>query len=118
MLALDVALAYLAPGSGFRLLVALALYVTGLLFALQLIRRNIRRLIWRLRNRLIVAYLFIAFVPIVLIAILVAIGAWIMTGQTAVYLVSPEPDRAPGWRHAVGQMLARPPAARRPPTHP
>ena len=55
LLALDLALAYLAPGSGFRLLVALALYVTGLLFALQLIRRNIRRLIWRLRNRLIVA---------------------------------------------------------------
>ena len=33
LLALDVALAYLAPSSGFRLLVALALYVTGLLFA-------------------------------------------------------------------------------------
>jgi sigma-B regulation protein RsbU (phosphoserine phosphatase) len=113
LLALDVALAYLAPGSGLRLLVALALYVTGLLFALQLIRRNMRRLIWRLRNRLIVAYLFIAFVPIVLIAILVGIGGWILTGQTAVYLVSSELDRRTAALHGVAQMLAETPAARR-----
>jgi sigma-B regulation protein RsbU (phosphoserine phosphatase) len=113
LLALDVALARLAPSSGFRLLVALALYVTGLLFALQLIRRNMRRLIWRLRNRLIVAYLFIAFVPIALIAILVGIGAWIMTGQTAVYLVSSELDRRTAALHGVAQMLAGTPAAKR-----
>ena len=93
LLALDVVLAYLAPGSGLRVLVALSLYVSGLLFVLQLIRRNMRRLIWRLRNRLIVAYLFIAFVPIVLIVILVAIGGYMLAGQTSVYLVSSELDR-------------------------
>lgn len=113
LLALNVALAYLAPSAGFRLLVAIALYVTGLLFALQLIRRNMRRLIWRLRNRLIVAYLFIAFVPIVLIVILVGIGAWILTGQTAVYLVSSELDRRTAALHGVAQMLAGTPAAKR-----
>ncbi len=113
LLALDVALAYLAPGSGLRLLVALALYVSGLLFALQLIRRNMRRLIWRLRNRLIVAYLFIAFVPIALIAILVAIGGWILTGQTAVYLVSSELDRRTAALHGVAQMLAQTTPAKR-----
>jgi len=113
LLALDVVLAYLAPGSGLRLLVAFALYVTGLLFALQLVRRNMRRLIWRLRNRLIVAYLFIAFVPIVLIAILVGIGGRILTGQTAVYLVSSELDRRTAALHGVAQMLAETPAARR-----
>ncbi|HJZ97199.1 MAG TPA: HAMP domain-containing protein, partial [Candidatus Solibacter sp.] len=113
LLALDLALAYLAPGAGFRLLVAIALYVTGLLFALQLIRRNMRRLIWRLRNRLIVAYLFIAFVPIVLIAILVGIGGRILTGQTAVYLVSSELDRRTAALHGVAQMLADTPAAKR-----
>jgi sigma-B regulation protein RsbU (phosphoserine phosphatase) len=113
LLALDVALGYLAPGSGFTLLVALALYVTGLLFALQLIRRNMRRLIWRLRNRLIVAYLFIAFVPIVLIAILLGIGGRILTGQTAVYLVSSELDRRTAALHGVAQMLAATPEARR-----
>lgn len=112
LLALDVALAYLAPSSGFRLLVALALYVTGLLFALQLIRRNMRRLIWRLRNRLIVAYLFIAFVPIVLIVILVAIGGYMLAGQTAVYLVSSELERRLDALNGVARMLAETPAAK------
>jgi len=112
LLALDVALAYLAPGSGLRLLVALALYVSGLLFALQLIRRNMRRLIWRLRNRLIVAYLFIAFVPIVLIVILVAIGGYMLAGQTSVYLVSSELDRRLDALNGVAGMLAGTPAAK------
>jgi sigma-B regulation protein RsbU (phosphoserine phosphatase) len=112
LLALDVALAYLAPGSGFRLLVALALYVTGLLFALQLIRRNMRRLIWRLRNRLIVAYLFIAFVPIVLIVVLVAIGGYMLAGQTAVYLVSSALERRLDALNGVARMLAETPAAK------
>ncbi len=112
LLALDVALAYLAPRSSLRLLVALALYVSGLLFVLQLIRRNMRRLIWRLRNRLIVAYLFIAFVPIVLIVILVAIGGYMLAGQTSVYLVSSELDRRLEALNGVAGMLAGTPAAK------
>jgi sigma-B regulation protein RsbU (phosphoserine phosphatase) len=94
------------------LLVALALYVTGLLFALQLIRRNMRRLIWRLRNRLIVAYLFIAFVPIVLIVVLVAIGGYMLAGQTAVYLVSSALERRLDALNGVARMLAETPAAK------
>ena len=44
-------------------------------------------LLWSLRNRLILAYLFIAFVPILLILILASIGAQILYSQLAAYLL-------------------------------
>ena len=47
-----------------------------------------RRLLWRLRWRLIVTYVFIAFVPIALIAILMRIGIFIVGGQLAAFLVA------------------------------
>jgi sigma-B regulation protein RsbU (phosphoserine phosphatase) len=46
------------------------------------------RVLWRLRRRLIVAYVFIAFVPILLILLLVGIGAFIVNGQLAAFLVA------------------------------
>jgi sigma-B regulation protein RsbU (phosphoserine phosphatase) len=47
-----------------------------------------RRLLWRLRRRLIVTYVFIAFVPIVLIVFLVGLGAFILNGQLAAFIVA------------------------------
>jgi sigma-B regulation protein RsbU (phosphoserine phosphatase) len=46
------------------------------------------RMLWRLRRRLIVAYLFIAVVPILLIVLLVGLGAFIVNGQFAAFLVT------------------------------
>jgi len=47
-----------------------------------------RRLLWRLRRRLIVTYVFIAIVPIVLIVFLVGLGIFIEDGQFAAFLVA------------------------------
>jgi len=47
-----------------------------------------RRLLWRLRRRLIVTYVFIAIVPIVLIVFLVGLGIYIVNGQFAAFLVA------------------------------
>jgi sigma-B regulation protein RsbU (phosphoserine phosphatase) len=47
-------------------------------------------LIWRLRNRLIVTYVFIGAVPILLILALLFSGGWIVVGQVATYLVRSE----------------------------
>ncbi len=47
-----------------------------------------RRLLWRLRRRLIVTYVFIAIVPIVLIVFLVGLGIFIEDGQLAAFLVA------------------------------
>jgi sigma-B regulation protein RsbU (phosphoserine phosphatase) len=46
------------------------------------------RLLWRLRRRLVVAYLFIAVVPILLIVLLVGLAAFIVNGQFAAFLVT------------------------------
>lgn len=107
------ALRFAAPNSGFTWLAAIAFYVTGMLFALQLARRNARRLTWRLRNRLIVAYLFIAFVPIALIAILAALAGWELVGGTAVYLVSSELERRTNAMDGVAHLLAETPIEKR-----
>lgn len=86
-------LRWLATGSLSLLLVQLGLTLTALIVALKFSRRGIQQAIWRLRNRLVVTYVFIAVVPIVLILFLVAIGAYIVTGQVAVYLVTSELER-------------------------
>lgn len=45
------------------------------------------RVLWRLRRRLVVAYIFMAFVPILLILAMVLIGTFIINGQFAAFLV-------------------------------
>jgi sigma-B regulation protein RsbU (phosphoserine phosphatase) len=56
----------------------------------RLVRLAMRKAIWRLRNRLIAAYLFIAVVPIVLLIAMVLLAGWVVIGQMAVYLVNKE----------------------------
>src|SRR5271157_5047699 len=73
-----------------QLLAALGTFMLGLLALFKLARRVMRKAIWRLRNRLIVAYLFIAVVPIILIAALAGIAGYAVIGQMAVYLVNTE----------------------------
>jgi phosphoserine phosphatase RsbU/P len=47
-----------------------------------------QHVLWHLRRKLIVTYIFIAFVPIALILVLVALGAIIANGQFAAFLVT------------------------------
>ena len=81
--------------------------------AIRQARRLVRRAIWRLRNRLIVAYVFIAVIPLALILILAGLGAWIGTTQVAVYLVSSELDRRTHSLRSAAQWLVDLPAAER-----
>src|SRR5215217_7363730 len=71
-------------------IVGLAVVLVGLLALFGLIRRTVRGAIWRLRNRLIAAYLLIAVVPVVLILLLVGLAGYAVLGQMAVYLVNTE----------------------------
>ncbi|HZT28305.1 MAG TPA: SpoIIE family protein phosphatase [Bryobacteraceae bacterium] len=102
-----------AAGSGLALLAGLAVYAAGFVVALRLAKAGIARLIWRLRNRLIVAYLFIAVVPIVLILTLTATALYMVTGQVAVYLVSSELARRNQALQGIAEILARTPAGNR-----
>lgn len=89
---------FLIPNSAITLLLVLATLVTGAVVLLRLVLAGLKKLIWRLRNRLLVAYLFIAVVPVVLILILVGVGVFILSGQISTYLVLSELERR---THAV-----------------
>ncbi|MBI4482874.1 MAG: hypothetical protein HY652_08295, partial [Acidobacteria bacterium] len=67
--------------------------VLALLLGVRYARRLIRRVLWWMRNRLIVAYIFIGVVPIVLILAMLAIGMTILMGQAAAYLMTAELNR-------------------------
>lgn len=81
---------WLAPASAYRLLLEIALILAGGVAILRWSHRAIRKAIWRVRNRLVVAYLFIAVVPLGLVLALIAISAYILTGQVAIYLLRTE----------------------------
>ncbi len=78
----------------------------GWVFA-RLTRGIVRHLLWRLRNRLIVAYIFIALVPVVLITLLVGLGAHLVGGQITIYLVTSELERRTANLRGTIEFLAR-----------
>jgi sigma-B regulation protein RsbU (phosphoserine phosphatase) len=96
-----------------RLAVGLVLIVTGVWAGAGLLRRAIRLATWRLRNRLIVSYLFIAVVPVLLVVALAARAAREIAGQLAVYLVHSEFERRVANLRSPAQALARTPAVQR-----
>ena len=110
-LVLYLILVVLWPASGLESFVALVTYVLGAWIALRLLRIGLRKLTWRLRNRLIVAYLFIAALPILLVLTLVGLGAYMLTGQMAVYVVRSELDRRLVSLRSVDEELSAAPAA-------
>src|ERR1039458_7009722 len=93
LVVLAAVLAYAAPASFIGLMITFAAWIAGFVVAIRLARTGVKKLIWRLRNRLIVAYAFIAMVPIALILALVLVSAYGLTGQIAIYLINSELDR-------------------------
>jgi sigma-B regulation protein RsbU (phosphoserine phosphatase) len=114
LLLLDWVLSYAAPASGLALLATFAAWISGIVVAVRLAKAGIGKLIWRLRNRLIVAYGFIAVVPVVLILALVAVSFYGLTGQIALYLINSELDRRTAILKGAAQSIAEAPAAQRP----
>jgi sigma-B regulation protein RsbU (phosphoserine phosphatase) len=107
-------LAYAAPASAIGLVVTFAAWIAGIVVAIRLARSGVKKIIWRLRNRLIVAYAFIAMVPIVLILVLVLVSAYGLTGQIALYLINSELDRRTSILRNAANTIAETPAERRP----
>jgi phosphoserine phosphatase RsbU/P len=66
----------------------IGIIVAAVYYLIRLIGLIRRRMLWRLSRRLVVTYVFIAFVPVALILVLVLIGSEIMNGQFAAFLVS------------------------------
>ncbi len=73
---------------------------TAIYYMSRLVKLFKQKLLWRLRRRLVVAYLFIAVVPVFLILVLVGLGAWLVNSQFASFLVASKlRDRAIVLRH-------------------
>ncbi|MEO8052934.1 MAG: hypothetical protein ABI833_21190 [Acidobacteriota bacterium] len=87
-------------------LLRVVVYVAGVWLGLRLLRLAFRRGIWRLRNRLLAAYLFMAVVPVLLIATLAAVTARVIASQLAVYLVTSELDRRIEGLQLLGESIA------------
>jgi sigma-B regulation protein RsbU (phosphoserine phosphatase) len=106
-LAVFIILALVAPASGWTALAQFVSLALGVWAAARVIRIASRHAIWRLRNRLIVTYLFIAVVPVILIVTLAGLSGWALTSQVAVYLVTSELDRRIKSLESATDSLAR-----------
>jgi len=96
-----------APGRLPAAVLQLAAFALGFAVLLRLGVRLARRMIWRLRNRLILAYVFIAVVPMLMLAVLTLAGAWVVSGQIAAYLLSVEMNRRTASLQMAAASLAR-----------
>ena len=65
-----------------------------------------RHLLWKLRDRLLVAYVFIAVVPIILLIGIVGISAYILYGQLGSYVLSEEVHRTLDRMESLAEAIA------------
>ena len=92
--------------SGLSTLAQFLAIVFGIWMCVRWLRFLTRKAIWRLRNRLLVTYLFIAVVPLSLIATLAALGVYAAASQLAVHLMGSELDRRIDMLTATAERLA------------
>ena len=102
------------PG-GLRLAAGFGVVITGVWLVVRLLLRAARHAIWRLRNRLLVTYLFIAVVPILLVAALAGLGGYSLVNQLAVFLVTSALDRRIDQLASITDSVVRTDQASRPP---
>jgi sigma-B regulation protein RsbU (phosphoserine phosphatase) len=100
-------LSFLTPASGVTTLTGLTSLITGVWLVVRLLRLAMRHAVWRLRNRLIVTYVFIAVVPVFLVLVLTTLAAWMLLYQLTVYMVTSELDRRVAALQHEAENLAR-----------
>src|ERR1700722_384689 len=80
--------------------------LAGIYLIVRVIAWGRNRLLWSLRNRLIVAYLFIAVVPILLIMTFVVLAGNFLYSQLGAYLLYEDFDRRIEMMTDIGQHIA------------
>src|SRR5216683_4409891 len=110
LLAAEILLAWLGVFPLLLLVVRLLIPILVILAVVKLGRWVARNALWRLRNRLVVAYLFIGLVPIVLICALVGFAVYLIAGQISTHLVNTEIDRRTAALRSVAELLVNNPS--------
>ena len=85
---------------------AIGLVVSVGYYIVRLVGAFKQHVLWHLRRRLIVTYIFIAVVPIVLILLLSALGAIIANGQFAAFLVTRNVNDQVGKMEQLNRIVA------------
>jgi sigma-B regulation protein RsbU (phosphoserine phosphatase) len=112
LFALQLLLKLLAPAAAESIGVWVKFLVidTALLFCIVAFRLLKRKILWRLRNRLIVTYVFIGVIPAVLLVAMALITLYGFAGQFAIFVVTSEINsqlrRMEAVNAAVGNELA------------
>lgn len=89
------------------------LILTGFILGIRYLRIFGKHLLWPLRNRLRVTYVFIGVVPILLIVILAAVGVYILAGQISSFLLNSELQRRESLLAGPSELVATTPPAER-----
>jgi sigma-B regulation protein RsbU (phosphoserine phosphatase) len=84
----------------------------ALLFSILAFRTLKRRILWRLRNRLIVTYVFIGVIPAVLLVAMAVITIYLFAGQFASFVVTSEINSQLRSMQAVNAAVSNELAAR------
>ena len=88
-------------------LIEFAALVAGAVLAVRYIRAALGPVMWRLRNRLLITYLFIGVIPVLLLLTMAALAAYIFYGQVATYLVNEQLTRIAGTLDLAARSAAR-----------
>jgi len=88
------------------------LFDAALLFAILAFGALKRKILWRLRNRLIVTYVFIGVIPAVLLVVMGIITIYLFAGQFASFVVTSEINTQLRSMQAVGAAVSNELAAR------
>jgi len=111
---LQMLLKVIAPGASDSLggWVKFLLFDAAVLFFILAFRWSRRRILWRLRNRLIVTYVFIGVIPAVLLVAMALITIYLFAGQFASYVVTSDINSQLRSMQAVNAAVSNELAAR------
>ncbi len=76
----------------------------GLWYGGRLVRHGLRVLLWRIRTKLLVSYLFIAFVPVVLLGVFFLLASLFFSGLVAAHVLVAEMDRRLGLMQSAARV--------------
>lgn len=88
------------------------LFDAAVLFAIVAARVLKRKVLWRVRNRLIVTYVFIGVIPVVLLVLMAVITTYLFAGQFATFVITSEINSQLRSMQAVNAALGNELAAR------